>query len=51
MSLSHRYQTTKVDLIKAYDDKGMRSSGKWANSLEVIANEDNVDNVGILPSS
>ena len=28
-----------IDLIKKYDELGMRSSGKWANSLEPIIKE------------
>jgi len=40
--LSHEFEKLKEDLIKLYDAKGMRSSGKWADSLEVIANENTV---------
>lgn len=36
----------KADLIELYDAKGMRSSGKWADSLEVIAGEDTVKLIG-----
>jgi hypothetical protein len=45
-TLSIEFELLKADLIKAYDDKGMRSSGKWANALEVIAQEDNVKIMG-----
>ena len=40
--LSHEFEKLKQDLIKLYDAKGMRSSGKWADSLEVIAQENTV---------
>ena len=40
--LSQEFESLKIDLIKLYDAKGMRSSGKWADSLEVIANENTV---------
>ena len=33
--LQQEFDLLKVDLIKAYDAKGMRSSGKWADALEV----------------
>ncbi len=33
--LSTEFEFLKLDLIEAYDAKGMRSSGKWADSLEV----------------
>lgn len=33
--LSKEFESLKNDLIKAYDAKGMRSSGKWADGLEV----------------
>lgn len=36
----------KSDLIELYDIKKMRASGKWADSLEVIANENNVKLIG-----
>jgi len=44
--LSEQFELLKADLIKAYDAKGMRASGKWANSLEVIANENTVKLMG-----
>jgi len=44
--LSHQFELLKEDLIKAYDAKGMRSSGKWANSLEVTAVENSVKLMG-----
>jgi hypothetical protein len=33
--LKEEFDLIKADLIKAYDAKGMRASGNWANSLEV----------------
>ena len=33
--LLKEFDALRVDLIKAYDAKGMRASGKWASSLEV----------------
>ena len=33
--LFKEFDALRLDLIKAYDAKGMRASGKWANSLEV----------------
>jgi hypothetical protein len=38
--LSLEFESLKLDLIKAYDSKGMRASGKWADSLEVEAEKD-----------
>lgn len=40
--LSQEFEALKADLIRLYDAKGMRSSGKWADSLEVIADENTV---------
>lgn len=34
--LSAEFEKLRVDLIKAYDAKGMRASGKTAKSLEVV---------------
>ena len=34
--LSKEFEQLKQDLIIAYDTKGMRASGKFANSLEVL---------------
>ena len=34
--LSNEFESLKADLIKAYDAKGMRASGNFANELEVI---------------
>lgn len=42
--LSAEFEAIKKDLIALYDAKGMRSSGKWAESLEVVA----VENQAIL---
>lgn len=36
--LSKEFESLKADLIKAYDAKGMRASGKFADSLEVKVN-------------
>ena len=44
--LSEQFELLKDDLIALYDAKGMRSSGKWADSLEVIAGEDTVKLIG-----
>lgn len=35
--LSKEFELLKDDLIEAYDAKGMRASGKWAEGLEVEA--------------
>jgi len=35
--LFKEFDAIRVDLIKAYDAKGMRASGKWADSLQVEA--------------
>jgi len=34
--LSNEFESLKADLITAYDAKGMRASGNFANELEVI---------------
>jgi hypothetical protein len=44
--LSKEFELLKTELIIAYDAKGMRSSGKWANSLEVTAIENSVKLMG-----
>ena len=44
--LSKRFEELKTDLIKAYDEKGMRASGRWADALEVV--QDNPFNVKLL---
>ena len=44
--LSKRFEELKNDLIKSYDQKGMRASGQWADSLEVV--QDNPFNVKLL---
>ena len=33
--LAKEFESIRVDLIKAYENKKMKSSGRWANSLEV----------------
>ncbi len=40
--LSKEFESLKEDLIKAYDQKGMRASGDFADSLEVVASGFNV---------
>lgn len=37
--LSKEFESLKKDLIALYDAKGIRSSGKWADSLEVVTEE------------
>ena len=44
--LSEQFELMKADLIDLYDAKGMRSSGKWADSLEVVSSENNVKLLG-----
>jgi hypothetical protein len=36
--LFKEFDALRIDLIKEYDAKGMRASGKWADSLEVQSN-------------
>ena len=44
--LSEQFELLKDDLIALYNEKKMRASGKWADSLEVIAGEDTVKLMG-----
>lgn len=37
--LSKHFLDLKLDLIKAYDKKGMRASGEWADSLRIEITE------------
>tara|TARA_R110002012_G_scaffold306463_1_gene511188 strand:- start:138 stop:605 length:468 start_codon:yes stop_codon:yes gene_type:complete len=37
--LSKEFESLKTDLIIAYDAKGMRASGNWAEQLEVFTEE------------
>lgn len=37
--LEQEFNKIRIDLIKAYEAKGMRASGQWANSLEVFASD------------
>ncbi len=37
--LQKEFESLKEDLIQSYDSKGMRASGKWANELEVVVEE------------
>jgi hypothetical protein len=45
-TLLKEFENIKKDLIAAYDQKGMRASGDWANSLEVV--QDNPFNVKLI---
>jgi hypothetical protein len=44
--LSVEFESLKEDLIKAYDAKGMRASGKFADGLEVVVSDLNVKLLG-----
>jgi len=44
--LDIEFNKLRADLIKAYDAKGMRASGKSADSLDVIATNDSVKLMG-----
>ena len=37
--LKEEIEALKEELIKRYDEKGMRASGRWADSLEVTVSE------------
>jgi hypothetical protein len=37
--LQEEFELLKQELIQKYDEKGMRASGNWANSLEVQTND------------
>lgn len=39
--LSKEFESLKSDLIQAYDRKGMRASGNFADSLEVVTTDTN----------
>jgi len=39
-TLTAEMESLKKDLIARYDEKGMRSTGAWANSLEVVVKEE-----------
>lgn len=41
--LSKEFELLKEDLIKAYDAKGMRASGKFADGLEVITKDNGLN--------
>jgi len=45
-TLVKEFELLKTDLIAEYDAKGMRASGNWANSLEVV--QENPFNVKII---
>lgn len=45
--LKEEFEFIKNDLIKRYDEKGMRASGDWANSLEVQASGLSVKLLGL----
>lgn len=44
--LSQEFEKIKEDLIDLYEEKKMRASGKWKESLEVIAEENTVKLIG-----
>jgi len=37
--LTEEFEVLKLELIAKYDELGMRSSGKWADGLEVVVSE------------
>jgi len=37
--LTEEFEALKLELIAKYDELGMRSSGKWADGLEVVVSE------------
>jgi hypothetical protein len=39
--LEEELEDLRLELIAAYDAKGMRASGKWADSLEVLTQDEN----------
>lgn len=45
--LKEEFELIKQELIKRYDEKGMRASGEWANSLEVQASGLSVKLLGL----
>lgn len=46
-TLSIEFESLKDDLIKAYDAKGMRASGQWANALEVVVEPNRATLLGL----
>jgi hypothetical protein len=47
MILFEEFEKLRLELIEAYDRKGMRASGKWAEALEVIQGENSVKLMGL----
>ena len=47
MILFEEFEKLRLELIEAYDRKGMRASGKWADALEVIQGENSVKLLGL----
>jgi hypothetical protein len=45
--LLKEFEQIKIDLINLYDSKGMRASGKWADSLEVVGGSYEVSLMGL----
>lgn len=45
--LTAEFEALKIELIAAYDDKGMRSTGAWADNLEVVVTEDKAQILGL----
>lgn len=45
--LSQEFELLKQDLIEAYDRKGMRASGDWANSIETQIEENRAILLGL----
>lgn len=45
--LEREFNKLKADLIRRYDEKGMRASGRFANSLRVEINENNAKLTGL----
>jgi len=45
--LQEEFEALRVELIAAYDAKGMRSSGKWADGLQVEASENKAAVTGL----
>lgn len=46
-SVFKEFEQLKADLIQAYDNKGMRASGRWADALEVVQSENKVTLFGL----
>lgn len=44
--LQQEFDALKTELIAKYDELGMRASGNWANSLEVVVSGNNAKIIG-----